>query len=519
MTRQFKQKAVFAAAPLILHLNFVCDPLFGLREAYAQSQLRILKIGASQGPSSLGNPYTAVGPPSSLAWSAIFDALTMVNEEGDLVSALATEWFAKDPHTWVFKLRPGVVFHNGRPFDAESVIRTIAYLRSDAGSRYLVANEIRGIESVRAAGPLIVEFRTTEIDAILPKRLSLVMMVEPDSWSALNPDGFALEPIGTGPFTLESWGRTDATIKLASFNDSWRSNKNIDHVHILNLSDSTSRLQALLTGQVDVMVGLSPDDLPLIESGPYKIYSRPQPIVLSIAFVTERTDHSPLKDKKVRQALNLAVDRDQMAGIILVGLAEPAHQGAPKGTFGYNPELPPYPVDIVRARALLAEAGYPNGLNLKIDVLTNLSPNDTLLYQKMAQDLSQIGVKVELNSVLFSSYLRKYSSGDWKDTDAFSLTWNNAPFNDVIRPAEYFSCLKAKPFFCEPSVVSLIEKSHQTIDPQEGEIVVREIMAAYREIAPALWLVTFTNLTAYSDKITTFHSRYMGIEFERLTFH
>ena len=215
MNLKFTQKSVFTVALAILHLNLFPDPILGLRDAFGQSNQRIVRIRASQGPSSLGNPYTAVGPPSSLAWSAIFDALTMINENGELVGALATEWSTTDPRTWVFKLRPDVVFHNGRPFDADTVIRTIEFLKSDEGSRYLVANEIRGIESVHALDSLTVEILTSEIDAILPKRLSLVMMVEPQAWSELKPGGFALEPIGTGPFTLESWGRTNATIRLS----------------------------------------------------------------------------------------------------------------------------------------------------------------------------------------------------------------------------------------------------------------------------------------------------------------
>ncbi len=519
MSRPVIKEVANAAISIILVIGLVHAFLFGLSEAYGQDQPRILKIGASQRPSSLGNPFTAVGPPSSLPWSAIFDALTMIGEQGDLVGALATEWASTDPYTWEFKLRPDVTFHNGRPFTAQSVVRVIEFLMSDEGARFLVANEVRGIESVNVKDSLTVEFRTTEIDAILPKRLSLIMMIEPDHWSSLGPDGFATEPVGTGPFTLESWGQTDATIRLSSFESSWRSTQNIDQVHILNLPDSTARLQALLAGQVDAMIGLSPDDLPIVESGPYRIYSRSEPIVMSIAFITERAEDSPLKDKRVRQALNLAVDREQIAEIILAGLAEPAYQGAAKGTFGFNPQLPAYQLDLPKARALLTDAGYPDGFDLKIDVLTNLSPNDTLLYQKMAQDLARIGVNVELNGVLFSNYLRKYSSSDWQDTDAFSLTWNNAPFNDVIRPTEYFSCLKAKPFFCEPDVVGLIERSHRTIDPVEREKVVQEIMSVYRDIAPALWLVTFTNLTAYSNRIATFHTRYMGVEFERITFH
>jgi peptide/nickel transport system substrate-binding protein len=165
---------------------------------------------------------------------------------------------------------------------------------------------------------------------------------------------------------------------------------------------------------------------------------------------------------------------------------------------------------------LLAEAGYAKGFALRLEVLTNLGNSDTALYQKMAEDLGNVGVKVELRSTTFASWVRKYNTNDWGDIDAFSLTWNSAPFQDVIRPIEYFSCLRAVAFFCDPSVVPLIKQSNQTMDEAARLKLLQQIMAHMQDSAPALILVDFPNLMAMSPRVKAAPLRVAGLEFENV---
>jgi peptide/nickel transport system substrate-binding protein len=292
----------------------------------------------------------------------------------------------------------------------------------------------------------------------------------------------------------------------------------MDRVEILSIADTSARLQALMANQIDIAIGLGPEDAAVAEQSGYKIARQPYAAVLSLAFRNVRPDNSPLKNQKVRYALNLAVDREGMVKQILSGIGGVASQGATPETFGYNPALKPYPYDPDRAKAMLAEAGYPKGFPLVIQVLTNLTMSDTAVYQKVADDLRRVGVQVELRPTTFASWLRSYSSGEWGDVDAFSLTWSSAPFQDVSRPIEYYSCAKINPFFCDESIMPLITASTADMNPQSREKKLQEILAKLQEIAPALLLVNAENIITTSARVQNLTARVMGIDFERVTF-
>jgi peptide/nickel transport system substrate-binding protein len=478
-----------------------------------------LRVGGTQAPPTLGNPYSAIGPPPSAVWLALYDGLTVIDENGKLAPALAESWTNPTPTTWVFKLRPNVTFHNGEPFNAQTVVDVITMLKQPDAQKYISVAELRIIKEVKALDPMTVEFTTNEPDAILPKRLNIIMMVEPKAWKTLGADAFALKPVGTGPFQLIDWGKASGKIKMSVFKNSWRKSAEVDALELYSIMEASSRMQAILSGQVDIMVAPSPEDAKLLKEEGFKVSSPPVAVTMSIAFRTERLETVPLKDKRVRQALNMAVDRDAMSKQILDGMANPAYQGATPAVTGYNPDLPPIPYDPAKAKKLLAEAGYPNGFDLKFEVLTNLGNSDTAIYQKMAEDLGKIGVNVELRQSTFASWLTKYSSNQWGDIDAFSITWNSAPFQDVIRPVEYFSCLKAAAFFCDPSVVPLIKKSNQTLDEKEREKLLQQIMAQFRDSAPALLLVDFPAMIVTSPRIKSAPQRVNGVSYEKVTFN
>ncbi|MDX2142908.1 MAG: ABC transporter substrate-binding protein [Rhodospirillaceae bacterium] len=480
-----------------------------------------LRVGGTQAPPTLGNPYSAVGPPASTSWIPMYDALTKLDTEGKLAPALALSWRNATPTTWEFKLRPNVKFHNGVAFNAQTVVDVVNILKSPESQKYLIAAELRGIVGVRAVDDLTVEFTTAEPDAVLPKRLNIVLMVEPAAWKSMGPDAFALKPIGTGPYRLVEWGRGNARIKYELVPDAWRATvdgktSQITTVELLNIAETASRVQALLSNQIDISIAPGPEDAKLLTDAGFTVKSTQIGVVMSVAFRTERPDAAPLKDKRVRQALNYAVNRESMARDILGGIAAPASQGATAVTFGFNPDLKPYPYDPAKAKALLAEAGYADGFPLRIEVLTNLGNSDTALYQKMAADLGEVGVKVELRSSTFANWLRKYGTNEWGDIDAFSLTWNSAPFHDAIRPIEYFSCLKPAAFFCDPEVVPLIKQSNQAMDEATRLKLLQGIMARMLDNPPALYLVDFPNLIALSPRVKAFSSRVAGIEFENI---
>jgi peptide/nickel transport system substrate-binding protein len=460
-----------------------------------------LRVGVTILPPSWGNPFMGNGTPGTIVWYALFDALTRVGADGELEPALATHWSALDPTTWSFELRDGVRFSNGAACDADAVVATLDWLRSPEGMRTVVGNEMRGVASVEAVDRRTVRIVTAAPDAILPKRLASVMIVEPQAWRTLGADGFARAPVGTGPYVLETWGDRDKRSVLRANPDSWRAPR-VATLVFQALPDYAVRLQALLSGEID-LTDTAVDDLPLLEHRGLLSASAPAMQVMSIGLITEDGRSTALDDARVRRALNLAVDRRLIAESLLRGLAAPASQPASRVTPGFNAALPPIPHDPQAARALLAEAGYPSGFAMTVDIAAGITVTDTSVYQAVAQYLGDVGVDVTLRSRPFSTFIRNYLTGNWQ-SDAIGLSWNAAPYNDVARPMEYYSCRKRNPLFCDQGLAQRLEAANSEFDPARREAMLEALARDYREAAPAIFILETVDVYAMHPRVRGF---------------
>jgi peptide/nickel transport system substrate-binding protein len=475
-----------------------------------------LRAAAASFPPSLGNPFTGVNQPSSELWLSMFDGLTLLGWGKDAEPGLAVSWRMTSPTTWVFTLRPDVTFHNGKRFTAADVVKVVEILQAPDGARYLIAGEVQNIAGARARDDTTVEFTTRAPDPILPKRLSVVMMVDPDAWAAAGPDGFARAPVGTGPYRLVTWGTGNRDATLEGFAGSWRAPRDVRRLRYRAIGEHTARLQALASGQVDVVTGLQIEDAAGLKQNGFVVHVQPNPQVKSIALRNVRPDDHPLKDERVRQALNYAIDKTAIATQIMLGAVTPVGQGTPPGIVGHNPAVAPYPYDPARAKRLLADAGYPNGFALSINVVTANATPDAMIYEKMAQDLAAVGVRADVQAITFADYQSKYASGNWGSVDAFSQIWNNAAYQDPIRALEYFSCLKPNPFFCEESVVPALRAVNAELDADRREGLLQDLNARYHTLAPAIWISNAIYVTGTAARVTHFEMRPTGIAFERL---
>lgn len=484
--------------------------------SFTSSDAATLKVAAGGVPPSLGNPYTATALPATELWLAMFDGLTRLDWRGGPQPGLALSWENPTPLTWRFTLRDNMTFHNGRPITAEAVAKVFSILLSDESATFLVSRELINIASVSAIDPRTVRFELRQPDAILPKRLSLVMIVDPYTWIEQGVDAFTLAPVGSGPYRLDDWGPGNTSVKLTAFKKSWRAPVGYSELEYRAVGDKTSRLQALYGDQVDVATGLSEDDVIDVETNGYVPYVTSTTQVKSIALPNVREDDHPLKDQRVRQALNYAVDKQAIADVILGGWVEVASQGAVPGISGYNPNLKPYPYDPRRARTLLKDAGYADGFDLDFEFVATLTPLDPVLFQKIAQDLSEIGVRTSVRQITFPDFLRKYTASQWGDVDAFGLFWNSATFQDAIRPFEYFSCFRINPFFCDEEVSADVKAVQVMADPIARDAKMQSIMAKFHTLAPAIWITNSAYVNATRPGIGNFRMIPAGIPFEEL---
>lgn len=466
--------------------------------AEAQPAQQQLRVAVQDLPPSRGNPFGGRSLPSTFVWDAIFEPLVRISADGSPEAALALSWELVDPTLWRFKLRPNVKFHNGEPFNADAVVATVAWLNTTAGRATPVGTETRDMVGATKVDDLTVEIKTSRPNPLLPNQMSMVFIVEPKAWTA-GVDAFAQAPIGTGPFQLESFGAGAASLVAAK--DSWRK-ANVQRLRIIGLPERAARLQALLSGQVEIAFNLAPDQMPQIKGGGHTVLSTPAPQVMSFAFITEGKD-TPLKDPRVRVALNHAVNKQAIADILLNGLGKPASQAGTPAAFGYDPDLKPIAYDPARAKALLAEAGFPNGFEMVLEVVVDSFPADNEIYQQAASDLTAVGVKTELRQIRFPEWLKKFLNGGWEGL-GYGSSWNTAPHMDAVRPFLIFSCLKKPTFFCDQSVVPLINSALQEFDPAKRKATLLQLNRETQKNPPALFLVEQVDVAGVSPRVDGF---------------
>lgn len=476
-----------------------------------------LRVAIPALPASLGVPFTAVGQPSTATWSALFDALTRLDPDGGLKPALASSWKAVNPRLWQFTLRADIKFHDGTALTAQGVVDSLAILRTKEAAKFYLAAEMTHLTAIRATGPLTLEIETGTPDAILPRRMSILPIVSAAAWAAKGEAGFAQAPVGTGPYKLLDWGKSSGTAKLTAAAQSWRKPAT-EGLELVPLDSAISRLQALMSGRVDVAARMNNEDLAPAKDGGFKVASLDAPQVLSLGFKIAGNAKSPIADVRVRQAMSMAINRPGIAAQILQGLAKPTGQAASQNTVGFSADIPVPPYDPERAKSLLKEAGYLNGLTITAEVLVGVSPADDLIYQQVVQDLSRIGVNVTLRAIPYTVWLRKYSANDWAG-DMFSLTWDSSSFYDVIRVIGNASCAKPSPFFCDPALTPVIAAVDTEMDEAKRLTALKALNARYATLAPALFLVTVSHHYGYSPKIQTLNLRNSGVVYEGVTFN
>lgn len=451
-------------------------------------------------PAAKGNPFDGSGSPGIYTYAAIYDPVTYVDSAGQVEPWLATSWQNTSPTTWTFTLRDGVKFSDGETLDAQGLADVINYMKKNPDlSKSAVAGDLVNIASAKALAAMTVQITTTAPDPILPAKLTELYVPAPKVLTQQGVQAITNNPVGTGPFKVKSWGTSSIT--MTAFAESWRAPK-VGGLDIQALPDPAARLQALQSGQVNLITGVSPDQVSNLGSG-YQADITKAAQVMSLAFINT-TGKSPLSDPRVRQALNYAVDKNALANNLLLGKGQAIGQGITPGAAGNNPSVQPYPYDPTKAKQLLAAAGYPNGFSMTADVVVGSFPADGDIYQQMAQNLNDIGVKVKLQQITFTDWLNNYLANNWGAAQAFGLSWNALPSMDGSRAMSLFSCLKKPAFFCDKPTAALLTKAMSDMNATSRTQELAQVATAMHDNPPALYLVREIDINAMSTKLSRF---------------
>ena len=391
------------------------------------------------------DPHAQNEGPTHMVSRQVYESLVTRGLDMSIEPQLATSWEATDPETWVFTLRDGVVFSDGKALRASDVEFSINRALSGASD---MIELIESITSVKALGPSTVEIKTEGPNPILLNQLSQIFIMS-EGWSKKNgcelPQDFNAEEAthcssnanGTGPFKITL--REQDTRTLFERNASWwgdQSQHNIDKIELLPINNDATRVAALLSGDIDFTNFTPAQDIARISgSSGHKVESTPQARTIFFG-MDQGSDElrssnikgaNPLKDKKVRLAMYHALDMDAIKDKVMRGLSEPAGMITFPGVQGYTKELDArLPYDPEKSKQLLAEAGYPDGFEITLDCPNNRYINDEAICVAAVGMLAKIGITVNLDAQPKSIHFKDLQNDL---SDFYMLGWGVPTFD------------------------------------------------------------------------------------------
>jgi ABC-type transport system substrate-binding protein len=511
--------------------------------ASAQSVVRI-GMTAADIPRTLGQPDQGFEG-NRFTGNTMYEGLTTwdlssAEKASVVIPGLATEWKvdAVDKTKWVFKLRPGVKFHDGSEFDADAVVWNVEkVLRQDAphfdpSQVGVTASRMPSLRSARKIDAATVELTTAQPDSLLPINLTNLYMASPAHWKKLSDavpagvtdpkerakqawDGFARNASGTGPWKMDKFVPRERLelVKNAAYWDAKRVPK-VDRLVLLPMPEANARTAALLSGQVDWIENPAPDAVPQIKQRGFVIYANEQPHVWPWQF--SRIEGSPWNDIRVRKAANLCVDREAMKDGLLggfmvpaTGTFEPGHpwRGSPKFQIKYDPDT---------ARKLMQEAGYSKDKRLKVKTQTSASGSGQMLPVPMnefvQQSLAECFFEAELDVIEWNTLFTNWRKGarDESARGAHATNVTYAAMDPFFAMVRFLDSKMAPPvsnnwgFINNPEFDRLVVAARTSFDPAERDKALAALHERSVDEAAFLWVAHDVGPRAMTAKIKGF---------------
>ncbi len=428
-------------------------------------------------PPRMMNPHGDDSDAGLSYMANLFDGLLQrVGPDGKLVPALAERYEHPDLRTWKFYLRKGVKFHNGNPFTAEDVKFTFERLSDPEVSEFL--NTGKAIESVEVLDDYTVVIRTKEPIPWFANNLHQIFIMDKESTESRDPGDVMLHPIGTGAYKLKEWVK-GSYVRLEANPDYWGGPPAIQSVEIRPITDASTRFAALVSGQVDLVTGVPVELFDKIRQNPrLQVVSRPAR--RSIFLALGNKPGAPWADLRVRKAMYMAINEDEIIAKIMRGHATPAAQIPDPPTIGYNASIQRLPYDPEAAKKLLAEAGYPDGFEITLSGPNDRYVQDEKIAEAVAKYLAKVGIKVNLDVKPKSIFFPQVAKGE---LDFYLIGWFDGTF-DMGRT--YFKLAHSRDDergfgglnganYSDPEIDRRLEATATMVDPAERERALQEL--------------------------------------------
>ena len=469
-----------------------------------------LTMGVRAGPDSMDPHWSTLGGQAE-ALRHVFDTVVMADEKLQLKPGLAVSWKPVDETTWEFKIRQGVKFHDGSELTAEDVKFSIDRIPVVTGpmSMTIYTKQVR---DTKVIDKFTLHVRTKAAAPTLPNDFIRLFVVPKSIGMEARNEQFnsGKAAIGTGPYRFVSWApKGDMVMKR--FDGYWGEKQHWEQVIRKEIPSDPARMAALKSGQVD-LVNYVPatdyaslqrdksvdtfiaDTVYILNITPNVKETLPKPVKVDGKEIAA----NPLRDARVREAMDIAIDRKTLVRIVLEGLGRPANQLMPANFFGGSKNLPERPFDVNKAKQLLTEAGYPKGFEIDFFCTNNRLPGDSAVCEALSQMWARAGLKVNANALNGTVFFPAQQKGEyslWMSGWGTLTGEASYTYGSLVHTADAVSGLGAfnKQGYSNPAVDKLLEEGSRTMDDTKRRALFEkasELSMTDRALIPTVQLQT-----------------------------
>ena len=414
-------------------------------------------------------------PPNSVLRESIilgynvFDHLAARDlKTGKVGPSLAVSWKSLDDTTWEVKLRSGVKFHDGTPFSARDVKATFDRVLNPENKLTARGNHAK-IKSVDVVDDLTVRFKTDGPYPLFVERLTAQVMQSEKVIREKGHEWMQENPVGTGPYKLAKWAKKQEHL-LTRNDDYWGPKPAFKYVRIRIIPEQATQIAELISGGVDIIKAVPPDQMDVInKSGQARTSTSP---ILRTAFIqldqAGRSGKNPFQDRRVRVAANMAVDVDSIIKHVINGLGDRTATTINPMAFGYDPSVKPYKQDLGQAKKLLADAGFPNGLEVGLlNTGPTVEPGLIQTTEAIVADLAKAGIRTKQRFVgevgPFTNLVR-----DNKADPMFTWSWGYySVFDADAILYDVMTCDQPYSYYCNKALDDLVIQGRSTLDAKK----------------------------------------------------
>lgn len=477
----------------------------GLATASAQQSGGTLTAAWAQDPVGL-DPHITSAYSSFQVLENVLDTLVELDTELNVQPSLATDWnVSEDGTVWTFELRDDVAFSNGRSFSAEDVVFTYERMldpETASGNAY----KLGGLQTIEATGEHTVVLTLDAPNSAFLSHLAADKSVGIIARESVEDGTINTSPIGTGPFVIADY-QPGTQVLLERNPEYWRTDENgdalpyLDAVELQIISDDSVRRSALVSGDIDWAIAVPPQSLPELEE-------RDDVVVDRIAapaywYIGVNTEHEPLNDPRVRQAISFAIDRGQITEAATFGTGVPTQDPIPSGS-AWAFDYAPYGQDLERARQLLADAGVEGGFEMQVMPTTQYEESIRIAQVLQAQ-VAPLGIDVSIDTREWADWLETQGAGEY---DTFVCSWNA-----LVDPDDYYYAQhKTGEVFNftgygNATVDELLVEGRRSDGVEERYEIYEQVNQQIVDDAPYIYLYNPGNIQAYLPAVQGYQAR------------